>query len=256
MYQIDQTLHAAAVGLLAWAESLGKPFSEADINERFVNIDEDRHPLLFYIPHLVQSGYLSQEEVDFEQRWQYMPPVSDDIPAIFKAFVKKYHQALQPGTSKSAPACWKRLKLHKDYKKVLPSLDDALDRLVAFRAAKKAANAWLAYPQNLDTWINQRGWEAALELPAVTVQEDPADVSAFAQFCRERTPGVDHSRIALGATAAIDYLVGRKQWQTVSTVASYEKRARILAKVVNALHSGVQAVPSELLNSEHKKAIA
>lgn len=255
MYQNDQTLHAAAVGLLAWAESLGKPFSESDLGERFVNLDEERHPLMFYIPHLVQSGYLSQAEVDFQLRWQYIPPAADEVPALFKAFVKRYHQQLQPGTSKSAAAAWKRMKLHKDYKKVLPVLDDALDRLLAFRASKKVANAWLAHPQNLDTWINQRGWEAALEYPAVVATEDPADVAGFAQFCKERAPQIDYTRVAISASAVMDYLSSRRQWQTVAAVASYEKRARTIVRVLAALQSGSATPAAELLNIEHKRSI-
>ena len=57
---------------------------------------------------------------------------------------------------------------HKNWREIVPLLLPALQRLIAYTEAKKAAGEWTASYANLSTWLYQARWEE--ELPEVKQQ--------------------------------------------------------------------------------------
>lgn len=57
---------------------------------------------------------------------------------------------------------------HKNWREIVPMLLPALQRLIAYTEAKKAAGEWTASYANLSTWLYQARWEE--ELPEVKQQ--------------------------------------------------------------------------------------
>ena len=169
-------LPAQCVGLLAWADAKGAPFTEQDLFERFpVPDDMDSelgHPLLFWVPKLIELGYIENSNINIELKpsWLFTPPPSDaSIPVAFKEFCKMF-----PGKVGSAPFCFGRLKKHKDWKQALPRLKTAVIAQIDEREIMVRRQEFVAPWKNLTTWINQRCWEdeikyikapSGLELP-------------------------------------------------------------------------------------------
>lgn len=171
-YAIDPSLPASCVGLLAWADATDKSFYEADLDDRFPILDDSdgaRNPLLFWIPKLVDLGYLSQDvDIHLNRCWKYLRPASDAaIPEQFKRACKKY-----PGKKDSVTFVWGRFKKHKDWKACLLQLEQAIDAQIASREiAMRRPGVFVAPWKNLSTWINQRCWEEVPEFtPAANVE--------------------------------------------------------------------------------------
>lgn len=174
MYTSDLQLPAQCVGLLAWADAKGGPFTEQDIFDRFpVPDDQDSglgHPLMFWIPKLSELGYLEPSTINLELKpsWIFTPPPADSgVPILFKEFCKAY-----PGQVGSAPFCFKRFKLHKDWKHALPKLRQALADQIVEREIMVRRQEFIAPWKNLTTWINQRCWENEIRYRR-TVEDQP-----------------------------------------------------------------------------------
>lgn len=81
------------------------------------------------------------------------------IKETFEEFRKKY-----PGTKRGLDTEFEYFcKKHKDHKDVVFLLLPALNNLINWRQAKELAEEFIPPYANLQTWINQRRWEAELE---------------------------------------------------------------------------------------------
>lgn len=86
---------------------------------------------------------------------------------IFDQFRKKY-----PGTKRGLDTEFKNFQKHKDWKEILPKLEELLDGQIEQRKQlaelkKKDRNILIPFWQHLKTWINQRSWEQE------TIVEEP-----------------------------------------------------------------------------------
>lgn len=70
-----------------------------------------------------------------------------------------------PGTRRTWPTEFARLKKHRDWKAALPLLMPALEKEKAWRQRCADAGAWCQPWAMLSTWLNQRRWEQELADP-------------------------------------------------------------------------------------------
>ena len=92
----------------------------------------------------------------------------EELKAEFDKFRKKY-----PGAGKlGLETEWDYFKKkHKDYKKIVPILNDSLDVIIIRRDSRKKLKLFVPEWKYFRTWINGRCWEEALE-------ESEADIQA------------------------------------------------------------------------------
>ena len=78
---------------------------------------------------------------------------------VFDNFRKKY-----PGTKRGRDVEFNNFrKKHKDWRAVLPILEKKLDEQILIRKTRKERNIFIEDWKHLQTWINQRFWEAELQ---------------------------------------------------------------------------------------------
>jgi len=89
---------------------------------------------------------------------------------IFDEFRKAY-----PGIKRGLETEFLNLKKkYRDWPEILPLLKPALEKLIAWRESASKAGKFVSDWPNLQTWINQRRWEA--ELPKLTNNEEPNNI--------------------------------------------------------------------------------
>lgn len=135
------------------------------IQERYIQMSQWSKRKIRYVPEIYDL--IDQIEVVVEPPKPSEPksepkPKSDDgnIKEEFELFRKRY-----PGTKRGIATEFENFKKkHKDYREVVSLLSPALDNLIRWREARKAVGQFVPEFANIATWINQRRWEAELEI--------------------------------------------------------------------------------------------
>jgi len=84
----------------------------------------------------------------------------------FESFRKLYG-----GTKNGHDTEFKNLQKHKDWREVIPILEDKYRKELEWRSKSQAAGVFVPHFANLQTWINQRRWEMEMpELPEPKVE--------------------------------------------------------------------------------------
>ena len=93
----------------------------------------------------------------------------EELKAEFDKFRKKY-----PGNGKNGVDTeWDYFKKkHKDYKKIVPILNDSLDVIKIRRESRKKLKLFVPEWKYFRTWINGRCWEEALETSESDIQAE------------------------------------------------------------------------------------
>lgn len=90
----------------------------------------------------------------------------NDMDLLFETFRQMY-----PGTKRGHDTELETLQKHPDWKTVIYTLPEILEKQIAVRAEKKAKGQFVPEWKNLKTWINQRCWEEEIETPQPTKTE-------------------------------------------------------------------------------------
>jgi len=90
---------------------------------------------------------------------------SNDFKEHFEIFRKNY-----PGTKRGLDTEFKTFQKHKDWKQVLPALDERLSRQIEVRAINKQNGVFVPEWKNLQTYLNQRAWEEELQIADKLIQ--------------------------------------------------------------------------------------
>jgi len=77
-----------------------------------------------------------------------------DLFSVFSAFVSKY-----PGTKRSAETEWREVRKHKDYRAVIPILQERLDKIIAAKNKAKQEGEFTPEFPHLRKWLSKRYWE-------------------------------------------------------------------------------------------------
>jgi len=83
----------------------------------------------------------------------------------FEIFRKNY-----PGTKRGLDTEFKTFQKHKDWKQILPALDERLSRQIEVRAINKQNGVFVPEWKNLQTYLNQRAWEEELQIADKPIQ--------------------------------------------------------------------------------------
>jgi hypothetical protein len=129
------------------------------------------------IKHATKQSESTQQSIDSinkqrtnKQRTINKEPLKGE-KLIFDSFRKNY-----PGTKKAIDTEFSNFKKHKDWREVLPLLDDALKKQKEARAARARQRKFVPEWKNLQTWINQRCWEEEIstdtQTPKKYISED------------------------------------------------------------------------------------
>ncbi len=76
---------------------------------------------------------------------------------LFDNFRTKY-----PGSKRGNETEFDDFKKHKDWKKILPLLESAIDKQIQYKKYLKNTNKFCPEWKNLKTWLNQRCWEEVI----------------------------------------------------------------------------------------------
>lgn len=83
----------------------------------------------------------------------------NDYKTMFENFRKLY-----PGTKRGFDTEFENMqKKHKDYKEVIPQLEEIIKNQINQREKKKGDSEFVPQWKNLVTWINNRSWEEVIE---------------------------------------------------------------------------------------------
>ncbi len=77
---------------------------------------------------------------------------------LFEKFRLKY-----PGTKRGLETEFWYFKKHKDWKSIIESLPEIIDRQIAYRSVRKNRGEFVPEWKNLKTWIYNRCWEEEIE---------------------------------------------------------------------------------------------
>lgn len=104
------------------------------------------------------------KDIDIEEKENCENEHFSKLEEAFEVFRKAY-----PGRKRGHDTEFDAFKRkHKNWREIVPMLLPALQRLIAYTEAKKAAGEWTASYANLSTWLYQARWEE--ELPEVKQQ--------------------------------------------------------------------------------------
>lgn len=84
---------------------------------------------------------------------------SDNAKDEFETFRKNY-----PGTKRGLETEFKTFQKHKDWKHVLPMLNNQLSKQIEVRSINKQNGVFVPEWKNLQTYLNQRAWEEELQI--------------------------------------------------------------------------------------------
>lgn len=83
----------------------------------------------------------------------------NDYKTMFEGFRKLY-----PGTKRGLDTEYENMqKKHKDYKDIIPYLENIIINQIKFKNEQKAKGEFVPQWKNLQTWINNRSWEEVFE---------------------------------------------------------------------------------------------
>jgi len=126
-------------------------YSESRRANRNAKINPDENKIISesYVEHMVNENI--NEDL-----------LHDDYKILiedFEIFRKNY-----PGTKRGYEIEFENFKKkHKDWKKIIPLLSDALDYQINCRIEKAKNGGFVPEWKNLSTWINQRCWEEEIQ---------------------------------------------------------------------------------------------
>lgn len=99
----------------------------------------------------------------------------------FEKFRKIY-----PGTKKGLDTEFENFcKKHKDWKEVIPMLEESIKNQMAVRQKKMASGEFVPEWKHLQTWINQRDWEVETNIERIKTANDFQDRSSYLRYCSE-----------------------------------------------------------------------
>jgi len=105
----------------------------------------------------------------FKQNPKQNPEIEseNEYEIEFEIFRKNY-----PGTKRGLDTEFKTFQKHKDWKQVLPELDERLSRQIEVRAINKQNGVFVPEWKNLQTYLNQRAWEEEMMIIEPTSRQN------------------------------------------------------------------------------------
>jgi len=102
----------------------------------------------------LQKFQYDTEKISYNNNTNNKDNNTNNNLVIFDSFRKKYI-----GRKNGLETEFKNFKKHKDYKQILPLLEQALENQIKWASILDSIDAFVPEFPNLSTWINQRRWE-------------------------------------------------------------------------------------------------